>query len=246
MDCAGGGSNHTDDCPVCYTFGHIKKSGGSEGQSGKVSVSDGRILLFPVHTLAGPVWLTSPTILRELDDNIELKELGDKVQLPQNLQKHDYLNLGWLMLSKADGVFALPAKIKHIPPEIQKRSVLVSDNLFGHIVNSNLEVRTSVSIDPETGAAKDGALFTYEAMPRATILWLDVVEDDFQKNGDKHPSWPVNKTSKQNNFPDNEEWQRPLDVVTSGLKLAELLGIGGMGTRGFGRVRLEAHWEVTK
>ena len=50
-----------------------------------------------------------------------------------------------------------------------KRLVLVDDGLFCQIVNSNLEVRTSVSIDPITGAAKEGALFTYEALPRASL-----------------------------------------------------------------------------
>ena len=34
-----------------------------------------------------------------------------------------------------------------------------------------------------------------------------------------------------------ENWGRPLDVVKSGLKLAEYLGVGGMNTRGFGRLR---------
>jgi len=36
---------------------------------------------------------------------------------------------------------------------------------------------------------------------------------------------------------------RPLDVVKAGLTLAEYLGIGGMGTRGFGRIKLMADWE---
>jgi CRISPR-associated protein Cmr4 len=88
-------------------------------------------------------------------------------------------------------------------------------------------VRTSVSIDPETGAASDKALFTYEAIPRAAILWLEVVEDDF---GRKFP----NDHDKAKELGHT----RPLDVVTAGLKLTEMLGVGGMGTRGFGRVRM--------
>jgi CRISPR-associated protein Cmr4 len=111
--------------------------------------------------------------------------------------------------------------------------VLVSDKLFSQIVNSNLEVRTSVSIDPRTGAAAEGALFTYEALPRATWLWLDVVEDDY-RNG-----FPASDPKAQ-----QFQHKRPLDVVRAGLELAEYLGIGGMGTRGFGRVKLMAQWEV--
>ena len=233
LQCAGSGQNkdekkqHCKDpqCPICYTFGYLKGQDG--GQSGRVSVSDARLLLFPVYSLAGPVWVACPGVLREFDDDFPVDDLGDTVQLPASLQKHDYLNLGWLMLPKVKESFTLPEKIRGIPAQIQERTVLVSDRLFGQIVNSNLEVRTSVSIDPVTGAASDGALFTYEAIPRSAVLWLDVVEDDFSGE------FPTNDdTAKELNH------TRPLHVVTAGLKLAELLGIGGMGTRGFGRVRL--------
>lgn len=247
--CAGSGQNKDADkahcknsqCPICYTFGYLKGQDG--GQSGKVSISDSRILLFPVYSLAGPVWITCPSILAEfkLEDKIaddEFKVADDKFK--SNVDK-DHLNLGWLMLAKASGTFKLPQKLKDVPSQIREKIVLVSDKLFSQIVNSNLEVRTSVSINPETGAASDGALFTYEALPRATILWLDVIEDDFHKNSDNpdiFPSWPISQTFRKNYFSNNETWNQPLHVVTAGLKLAEMLGIGGMGTRGFGRVRL--------
>jgi CRISPR-associated protein Cmr4 len=225
LQCAGSGQNkdekkqHCKDpqCPICYTFGYLKGQDG--GQSGKVSISDGRILLFPVYSLAGPVWITCPGLLSEF--GIQAQVTDNKVK---GVVGKKHLNLGWLMLEKEDDTFDLP---NHIPDAIKERAVLVSDKLFSQIVNSNLEVRTSVSIDPETGAAADKALFTYEAIPRAAILWLDVVEDDFSGN-----------------FPEDHakakelEHKRPLHVVTAGLKLGEMLGIGGMGTRGFGRVRL--------
>ena len=53
--------------------------------------------------------------------------------------------------------------------------MIVSDKLFSHIVNDNLEVLTSLRIDPETGSAAEGALFTYEAIPRVTILLFVMV-----------------------------------------------------------------------
>ena len=125
--------------------------------------------------------------------------------------------------------------------------MLVTPKLFSQIVNSNLEVRTSVSIDPETGAAAQGALFTYEAIPRTTWLWSDVIEDDYRKNNGSNP-FPIKKqynsqTNIENDgaeLPDKERWERPLDVVNAGMRLIEYLGIGGMGTRGFGRMRLVA------
>lgn len=228
LSTAGGGKNQSDSHPVNYTFGSIKEAGGNGGQSGRVSISDARLLLFPVYSLAGPVWVTCPSILAEFDIDATVADNKVKGNVGQG-----HLNLGWLMLEKEEGTFDLPKgvlaaiKEKAVLVSIKEKAVLVSDKLFSQIVNTNLEVRTSVSIDPETGAAADKALFTYEAIPRTAILWLEVVEDDFS-----------------NEFPENCKkaqglgHTRPLDVVTAGLKLAEMLGIGGMGTRGFGRVRL--------
>ena len=33
-------------------------------------------------------------------------------------------------------------------------------------------------------------------------------------------------------------WESALDVVKAGLRMAEWLGVGGMGTRGFGRLAI--------
>src|SRR5208282_214039 len=106
------------------------------------------------------------------------------------LNKCGELDLGWLCLKNQknpldrkqwtflacvqDGVGS-PASLPQPSTNSFARSVLVPDELFGTLVNDNLEVRTLVSIDPETGAAEDGALFTYEAIPRSTLLWFDVV-----------------------------------------------------------------------
>jgi len=111
--------------------------------------------------------------------------------------------------------------------EALSRVIIVHESLFSEMVNSGLEVRTSVAIKPETGAAEDGALFTYEAIPRATFLFFDAVIDDYH-------------VGQQVNFPNFEynglKAAGPIDVLTHGLDLLEYLGVGGMGTRGFGRI----------
>jgi CRISPR-associated protein Cmr4 len=217
-------------CPICYTFGYLKGQDG--GQSGTVSIGDARILFFPVHSLAGPVWVTCPGVLRDLGDNQVDEPEKDTAYLAEGLKGNKHLNLGWLMLPAKDWLSPqLPDKV---PGEVKERAILVSDKLFSQIVNSNLEVRTSVSIDPETGAASDKALFTYEAIPRATILWMDVVQDDYRQEKEKFQA--ISQTKNGNSL--GETWEKPLDVVKSGLALAEYLGIGGMGTRGFGRIKL--------
>lgn len=284
-----------DTCPICYTFGAIKDN---RAKAGVVSISDARIVLFPVYSMFGPVWITTPERLRDsgLMDNPPTPE-DDKVIWNDGLTPEGYINLGWLMVEGRAESLGLNGN--HIPDEIKNRIVVVSERLFTHVVNSNLEVRTSVSINPQTGAAEEGALFTYEAIPRATILWMDVVVRDFKDSFPSREKWteiiqreglftnpddwgdlpdemqdqehPVERVLRElryiserpqgnderskeywndlkeiyEGFKDtfrryiefNLNWNSPLDVITVGLQWAEHLGIGGMGTRGFGRVR---------
>jgi hypothetical protein len=59
---------HPEKNPVCYTFGYITKNKQGDEQnaySGVVSVTDAHILLFPVHSVAGPVWVSTPQRLQD-------------------------------------------------------------------------------------------------------------------------------------------------------------------------------------
>ncbi len=219
-----------DENPVCYTFGYVKgksAEGTQQAFSGVVSIYDARILLFPVHTLNGPYWVTTVGLLAEAG----FKHLpaepqkDDKIILPQNSKSLTRLNLGWLLLEASTAAESLkpPAKWEETDTwqQVAGRIAIISESLFPTIVNSNLEVRTSVAINPETGAAEDTALFTYEAIPRATFLTCDVVLDDYRRE----------------KFPSKNDWNTPLDLVHTGLEMMQYLGVGGMGTRGFGRVK---------
>ena len=209
-----------DDCPVCYTFGHVKKD--DQGNSGVVSVGDARLLLFPIRSMAGPVWVTSVRTLEDSGLGTETLADANKVRLGSDLLRLPRLNLGWLMVA-SEGALDTANWRAGIPDFVRNRTVLVDDALFSRLVNGNLEVRTSVAIDPDTGAASEGALFTYEAIPRAAWLWMDVIEDDYREKP----------------FAATNGWKSPLDVVKAGFSWMTLLGVGGMGTRGFGRVQAE-------
>lgn len=227
--CAGqgqqGSSKHCGqpaDCPICYTFGYIKDK--NSMSSGVINVFDAQLLLFPVHSLAGPVWVSVPARLRDAEFTLtNLPDPWDEEKALVTLKGCERLNLGWLMLDAAGQVEVQPPEVWHGEEwkTVAHRIVLVSASLFSHIVNSNLEVRTSVAINPETGAAEEGALYTYEAIPRAAFLTAEVVLDDYPQE-----------------FPQDERWKTPLDVVKAGLGMIEYLSVGGMGTRGFGRLKL--------
>jgi len=232
--------------PICYTFGYIKNS---DIYSGVVNIFDAHILLFPVHSMVGPVWVSTKERLDEAGFTNLPDDWDNFDTVVLTWDKPDkQLNLGWLMVKVAEQ----KAEVKS-PSEWQtdsqpsdnrrkaieqviKKIVLVQDALFSQIVNSNLEVRTSVAINPETGAAEDGALFTYEAIPRATFLTAEVVLDDY-RDGEQERPFPKDKTDKNNPLP-GDSWNNPLDVVKAGFRMIEWLGVGGMGTRGFGRIAM--------
>jgi CRISPR-associated protein Cmr4 len=223
------------DNPVCYTFGYIKNS---DMYSGVVNIFDAHVLLFPVHSMVGPVWVSTIERLKDAgftDLPDDWDEISTAVLTWDKPDKR--LNLGWLMVNVADRTAEVKA-----PQNWQnddrwkaiKKIVLVKDGLFSQIVNSNLEVRTSVAINPETGAAEEGALFTYEAIPRATFLTAEVVLDDY-----RHAFPNTTKT-----LPGGDSWNHSLDVVKTGFRMIEWLGVGGMGTRGFGRMAIVGNpWE---
>ena len=214
------------DCPICVTFGFSKGEGGSF--QGLAQLSDARLVFFPVHSLAGPVWVTCPAALRDL--GVKESEPADgQVRVADGVKQGGRLNLGWLMLEVAGNGLSLNAdKFPGVPQEILNRAVLVSHKMFGHIVNDNLEVRTSVSIDPQTGAAAERALYTYEALPRTSVLFFEVVISDpqvYEINGRKPLSNSGSRDTVKN-------------TVEIGLGLFEYLGVGGMCTRGMGRLRV--------
>ena len=224
-----GADGHCGACIVCRSFGYSKKDDRGSRQ-GLVYFSDARILLFPVSTRLGPAWVTAPMILNEFGDSLgdNNTPAKDKIIVGSEFAAESSLNLGWLNLpidtNKTCPSIELDSCGTNKKELISGRVVVVPDNLIAQIINSNLEVRTSVSIDPRTGAGKDGALFTSEAIPRSTILWFEMNINNPNYFGYSDPT--VNEVKS---------------AIKSGFTLFETLGIGGMVTRGFGRLKI---WEV--
>lgn len=243
---------NADVCPILYTFGtttedQLPRDGEKEekvvSRAGAVSLGDARIILFPAYSRFGPVWVTTEDLLREIGvtpSGGKPDESGTVVTTLKDAKGE--INIGWLLLGEAKEKAKLQGWPKEtsgqeLLPAIAERIVIVAPKFFSQIVNSNLEVRTSVVINPETGAAVDGGLFTYEAIPRATWLMSEVVEDDYRRRVGTPVKWDTS------GVPAGTKWERPLDVVRTGIELIQHLGVGGMGTRGFGRMQLACWWE---
>ena len=236
---AEGGHCGSADCPVCTVFGFAKGIGSSGGFAGLASFSDMHVLLFPVASQQGPQWITCPMALRQtsIAGFSELGDLPDQQVIYRQADKKvgpSSLNLGWLFLPvKTDwppfDEIAQKIRALGVPDNITSRLGIVSDKLFTHIVNSNLEVRTSVAIDPTTGAAEEGALFTYEALPRTTVLFWEITCRN-----------PQHFRIQQDEVKAVDAPGKVRDTVAGAYSYLEHLGLGGMGSRGMGRLRVLA------
>jgi len=202
---------------------------GTESKKGILRFYDGQIILFPVSSIQGTVWITTKELLeywfdeRKGIEKVKIPdEIGNEAIAIKGIDTNKPLNLGWLLLEVNE-----PEKGEEItlPQDIGnwvKRIVVVSDKLFSHIVNDNLEVRTSVRIDTETGTAAEGALFTYEAIPRGTVFGFEIVADNALANQRGIDPHVVDK------------------IISAVFPYLRNLGIGGMGTRGFGRLEIDS------
>lgn len=210
----------------------LKPIFGDEEQKGILRFYDGRIIFFPVYSDRGTVWITTWDILEywmpeyiKNGQNEPANLPDDRIYAVMGISCDKPLNLGWLLvkIEKADSEIELPDFLE----KFIKRIVIVPENIFSHVVNDHLEVRTSVRINPETGAALEGGLFTYEAIPRGTLLgWEMGMEKGLRNTGDCSVSLE--------------------DVLANVKSYFKTLGIGGMGTRGFGRLELMVNNDCCK
>ncbi|PZC51874.1 MULTISPECIES: type III-B CRISPR module RAMP protein Cmr4 [unclassified Mesotoga] len=238
LDAAGSKKPKSTENPVSYTFGYINGSGSKQtSKAGVVSFSDARIVLFPVCSSEGTIWVTTRAMLNEI--GFDVKGLGPDEEKAYHLggtDENSKIKIGWLFIDVENIAIEKP-KLDGLAEKdewkvVEQKIYIVSDKLFTQIVNDNLETRTSVAINPETGAAEDAALFTYEAIPRATWFISKVIQDDFRSTGFKTAmeSYKGNERTR--------DWNSPMDVVRTGFKVIEFMGIGGMTTRGFGRMTI--------
>lgn len=205
----------------------VKQVFGDDQKQGMMRFYDGQIVFFPVSSIQGTIWITTLDILEYWfcnlgidQENRELliNKINKKAISLEGINTSNTVNFGWLLLEIEDSNNFTEEKIKEIKnasDNFTEKIAIVSDKLFSIIVNDNLEVRTSVRIDPNTGAAAEGALFTYEAIPRGTVIGFEFILDKHQSN--------------------NLSLSKIIDGIIPYLRL---LGLGGLVTRGFGRINL--------
>jgi CRISPR-associated protein Cmr4 len=204
------------------------ESGSDTAFAGALSLTDARILAFPVRSLKGVfAWVTCPQALRRWRRDAALA--GTKVELPDldvtegkalAAAGTPLLATGKIVLEEF--VFDhLPMDLSFfpaIPAEDRSRVVVLDDSDFTHFARHATEVTARIKLNHDTKTVDKGALFYQEFLPAETLLYSLVLGSPSRKPDDSSSAEAMMKYLFQ--------------------QLPEYLQIGGDETTGKGICRL--------
>jgi len=235
-------------CPLCRAFGYpslkLKSGEDIKGHEGRIWFRDARLAFFPAMTNRGTYWFSTPArAAAYLDMKPENVPSGRWVSGPYPADDLaltvnpdiSRLVVGWMEISAMEAssedkdVSKILENLKEkeicFPDKkywryIAGHTILLDETNFYRVVETCLERRTCNRVDPATGAVADGALFSYEALPRNSLLYsrLSVDNSGFEADGDLSSLEAV------------------CDLAGEGLAR---MGIGGLQTRGLGSILME-------
>ncbi len=182
-------------CEVCG------KIFGSENEVGGISVTDARIIAFPVRMLKGVFgWITCPLVLERYRRDLKLVGINEadgwKIPRPSVNEaiitgnadfadKDGYIYIEDLQLKANKNLEnnleiianhvseALPdnSTYKETREKIKKDLIVVSDDLFRDLALFTTEVVARTRINPATGTVESGALWWEENLPSDTLMY---------------------------------------------------------------------------
>ncbi|MDD3293991.1 MAG: type III-B CRISPR module RAMP protein Cmr4 [Geobacteraceae bacterium] len=157
--------------------------------AGSLSVSDAKILAFPMRSSFAPfVWITSTSVLARL--NRDLKFAGkptDDLSALRDIKKEEAL---WVNGSfKADTRILIEEVEVTTSRRIElpnsgaflgkaERLLVVHDEIFGYGVSHCTSVAAHIAIDQQTGTTRDASLRYQEELPSDTLMYSVVLWGD--------------------------------------------------------------------
>ncbi|MDP3029318.1 MAG: type III-B CRISPR module RAMP protein Cmr4 [Deltaproteobacteria bacterium] len=165
-------------------FGREEGGEMAGGQAGAISVTDARLLAFPVRSNIAPfVWVTCPAVLRRLKRDLVLCPIGKGIPeiAPNDVDScvcvvgeiKGKVVLEDLAVSPEEGpqeTDALKNAFAALAPQVT-RLLLISDQNFAFLVQSATEIQPQIKIDIETGTAAGGSLRYQELLPSDSVLY---------------------------------------------------------------------------
>ncbi|SFM73727.1 type III-B CRISPR module RAMP protein Cmr4 [Thermodesulforhabdus norvegica] len=179
-------------------FGKAGEAGSS--WAGAVTVTDARILLFPVRSGISPfVHVTAPSVLKRLKDDLAILNVQTPEEVP-TVEQDEFIPLAGEFSSS--GSVILEGLVVKASNESDKgwrkwfntnlgeaeNVMLVSDDIFGYLVRTATEVQAHIAIDDTTGTTKDGSLRYQEYLPADSVLYFLAFFSGVRKDGGEKAS----------------------------------------------------------
>lgn len=151
------------------------------GYAGSLSVSDAKILAYPMRSNISPfIWITCPSVLKRLArdlefagkitdaQNVKIPEIkGTEAQIIFNVSE------GKVLLEDYEVDVKGSFSIGELKPYLERaeRLILVSDDVFNYGVSDCTQIMAQIQIDSKTGTTKEGSLRYQEELPSDTIMY---------------------------------------------------------------------------
>ncbi|MDD4268938.1 MAG: type III-B CRISPR module RAMP protein Cmr4 [Pirellulaceae bacterium] len=196
--------NSGDDDRLFSAFGPDARE--ADKHAGAISLTDARILAFPVRSLRGVfAWVTCPAVLERLHRDAALAGFGNPLPAglpaPEGdccacaqgsplLVENDRLVLEEFELRRTEDCGPLADWIAQhgladdfTRTRFQSHLVIVGDDHFTHFVRHATEVVARIGLDSEKKTVKRGALFYQEFLPAETLFYALVFANPSRREG---------------------------------------------------------------
>lgn len=178
-------------------FGSDKGGSDGSGFAGSVSISDAKILAYPMRSNVAPfVWMTSPSVLKRFikdlmftekckEDCVEILnfqiEKDNYICLSGNIQGSIILEDYELLESKSNTSEKISSLLNQYLKEAD-RLVIVPDEVFNYGVTDCTQIMAQIKIDSATGTTQQGSLRYQEELPSDTIMYSVILWGDSKNN----------------------------------------------------------------
>ncbi|MBC6403478.1 MAG: type III-B CRISPR module RAMP protein Cmr4 [Hyphomonadaceae bacterium] len=181
----------------------------ADDHAGALTISDARVLAFPVRSLKGVfAWISCPSVLDRLQRDLKImrcrddrlssdkwKGVGDNAVLCAEdsplliegdgmlLEEFDFKRTG-AAPDVANWVAENAVVDTATAVRVRSHFAIVHDDAFGHFVRHATEVSARIALDADTRTVKPGALFWEEHLPPETLFYALVTSSDSRRKGD--------------------------------------------------------------
>lgn len=199
--CAASAGRHDEQ--VLSAFG--PETVAASEHAGALSVSDARLLAFPVRSLKGVfAWTTCSSVLSRLERDLgvvggpPLQKIpnvaeNEAATIPNSplgidgralLEEFDFGLAEEPLASAVSGWIASQAVDDSGTKErIRSHTAILHDNDFTHFVRHATEVTARVGLDYQRKTVRKGALFYEESLPPETLFYAIVTAEDSRRHG---------------------------------------------------------------